>query len=148
MRTMARPHATLLRRWLKFNAVGAIGICVQLLAVLLLGSIVKIDSLCATALAVEAAVLHNFLWHEHFTWADRGTGRRGRVLQRLLAFNATTGAVSTGGNVLLVSLLLRMPWIPLFAANLASIAACSIFNFLINDKLVFRVRNAVSPASH
>lgn len=148
MRAMAPPRTTLLRRWLKFNAVGAIGICVQLLAVLLLGSILKLDSLWATALAVEAAVLHNFLWHEHFTWADRHAGRRGRVLQRLLAFNATTGAVSIGGNVLLVSLLLRVPWMPLFAANLASIAACSVSNFLVNDKLVFRVRRTVSPASH
>jgi putative flippase GtrA len=27
--------------------------------------------LAATALAVEAAVVHNFFWHERFTWADR-----------------------------------------------------------------------------
>lgn len=48
------------RRWLKFNAVGAMGICVQLLAVYFFSSVLEINSLWATALAVEAAVLHNF----------------------------------------------------------------------------------------
>lgn len=144
-----RIHARIpsIRRWLKFNAVGALGICVQLLAVFLLGSVFDVDSLCATALAVEAAVLHNFFWHEHFTWADRRSGTNCRGLQRLVVFNVTTGVVSIGGNVFLVSLLIHLLRLPLFTANLVSIAACSIFNFLINDRLVLRTRNAALPAS-
>ena len=56
-------------RWLKFNAVGTIGIAVQLGALALLTSALRINYLLATGLAVEAAVLHNYLWHELFTWA-------------------------------------------------------------------------------
>lgn len=131
--------AVLLKRWLKFNAVGAMGICVQLLAVYLFGSVLKAGSLWATALAVEAAVLHNFVWHVRFTWADRRTASRRHILRRLFAFNATTGAVSIAGNLLFVSLLMRTAHAPLLAANLFAVVACSLLNFVVNDKIVFRL---------
>lgn len=58
-------------RWWKFNFVGAIGICVQFAALFLLKSALGFNYLFATAFAVEAAVVHNFVWHEQFTWVDR-----------------------------------------------------------------------------
>src|SRR2546430_16091794 len=58
-------------RWLKFNFVGLVGIGVQLLALALLKSGLHLNYLLATALAVETAVVHNFLWHERFTWRGR-----------------------------------------------------------------------------
>ena len=61
----------LLVRWLRFNFVGGIGIGVQFLMLFLLKSALHLDYLLATALAVEAAVVHNFIWHERYTWADR-----------------------------------------------------------------------------
>jgi len=128
----------LLSCWLKFNSVGAMGICVQILAVYLLGSVFDLDFHWATALAVETAVLHNFFWHEQFTWSDRCAAARDRILRRLLAFNGTTGVVSIGGNLLFVSLFMHELHAPLLAANLLAIAACSLINFIVNDKLVFR----------
>lgn len=130
--------AALLRRWLKFNAVGAIGICVQMLAVYLLGAVWKISSLWTTALAVEAAVLHNFVWHEHFTWADRHAEARVRALRRLLVFNLTIGAISIVGNLLCVWSFMHQFRAPLLVANLLAIAVCSIINFVVNDRIVFR----------
>ena len=62
-------------RWIKFNAVGGIGIGVQLGALAALRSWLKLDYLLATGLAVEIAVVHNFLWHERYTWADRPATR-------------------------------------------------------------------------
>ncbi len=58
-------------RWCKFNLVGGMGIVVQFAALFVLRSVLKFDYLFATAIAVEAAVIHNFVWHEQFTWADR-----------------------------------------------------------------------------
>jgi putative flippase GtrA len=60
-----------LMRWCKFNFVGGMGIVVQFAALFLLKSVLHLDYLAATALAVEAAVVHNFVWHEQFTWVDR-----------------------------------------------------------------------------
>ena len=120
-------------RWLKFNAVGGIGILVQLGTLALLRSGLGLNYLVATAIAVEAAVLHNFLWHERFTWADRPTPN---PVKRLLNFNLGTGAFSIVGNVLCTKLLVDAG-IKYLPANAISIALCSIINFFLNDRLVF-----------
>ena len=125
-------------RWIKFNLVGAIGILVQLGMLGLLQGILHVEYMIATALAVESAVLHNFVWHERFTWADRGSRRWRDTSVRCLRFNVTTGAVSLGGNLLLMRLLVGQVHLPALAANLVSIAGCSIVNFLVSDRWVFR----------
>ena len=66
----SRPSSTLVR-WCKFNFVGGIGILVQFAALFVLKSVLHFHYLAATAIAVEAAVMHNFVWHEQFTWVDR-----------------------------------------------------------------------------
>ena len=88
--------------WLKFNAVGGIGIAVQLAALALFRSGLQLDYLVATGLAVETAVIHNFLWHERFTWADRPAQRFAHSLARLAKFNTSNGLVSLAGNLLIM----------------------------------------------
>ena len=124
-------------RWMKFNFVGAIGIAVQLAALWMLTGL-GVQYLLATTLAVEAAVLHNFLWHERFTWADRVSRRGPEAGIRLLRFNLTTGAVSIVGNLLLMRLLVGEAHLQPIFANLIGIAACSLVNFLVSDRWVFR----------
>ena len=121
-------------RWLKFNAVGGIGIGVQLLAFTALNSGLHLEYLLATALAVETAVIHNFFWHERFTWADRAAGGG---LSRFLKFNLTTGLVSIAGNILLMKLLAGILALEFLAANGIAVAICSIFNFAMSDRFVF-----------
>ena len=121
-------------RLLKFNAVGAGGIVVQLLALALLKSGLRLDYLLATALAVEAAVVHNYFWHERFTWADRTTGSS---WVRFAKFNLTTGLFSILGNVLVMRVLVGGIHLNYFAANMLTIATCSIVNFLVSDRFVF-----------
>jgi len=121
-------------RWLKFNAVGAGGIVVQLAALAVLKSVFKLDYLLSTALAVEAAVIHNYLWHERYTWADREV--RNSWL-RFFKFNATTGLFSILGNVLVMRVLVGQAHLNYFMANILTIATCSIVNFLVSDRFVF-----------
>lgn len=120
-------------RWLKFNLVGAIGICVQLGVLALLTSTLGLNYLFATALAVEAAIVHNFFWHERFTWSDRRTRTHAG---RLVKFNLTTGLFSMAGNVVFTKLLVDAGASYLLA-NCVAIVLCSIINFLINDSVVF-----------
>ncbi|HEY4841536.1 MAG TPA: GtrA family protein [Terriglobales bacterium] len=124
-------------RWIKFNAVGAIGIVVQLAALAILRSWLKLNYLLATAIAVEIAVLHNFVWHERFTWADRPPSRLAHSLIRLAKFNATNGAVSIVGNLLLMRLLVGQFRFNYVLSNCAAIAICSLLNFLLGDRFVF-----------
>jgi putative flippase GtrA len=121
-------------RWLKFNAVGAIGIVVQLATLAFLKSVLNANYLVATTIAVEAALVHNFFWHEAFTWSDRERANRAG---RLLKFNLTTGAVSIGGNVFAMKLLVGIAGVNYLPASLLSITACSLLNFVIADQLIF-----------
>ena len=124
-------------RWLKFNAVGGIGIAVQLAALAVFRSVLHLDYLVATALAVETAVIHNFLWHERFTWVDRPAERLIHSLARLGKFNASNGLVSLAGNLLIMRALVGQFHINYVIANLIAVATCSIVNFLLSDRFVF-----------
>ncbi len=135
MRRGNRRHPGL--RWLKFNAVGALGIIVQLAALFCLKSGFHLSYMLATPLAVEAAVLHNFLWHERYTWADRVQISERKSLPRLLRFNFTNGAISIAGNLALMKLLVGFGQMNYVAANVAAICLCSLVNFLVSDQWVF-----------
>lgn len=125
-------------RWLKFNLVGALGIGVQLGTLALMTEAWHFGYLFATVLAVEAAVLHNFVWHEKFTWAHKDSQARTRVLGRLWWFHAANGALSIGGNLLLMRWLVGHLHIRPVLANLLSISVCSLVNFFVSDNWVFR----------
>ena len=132
-------------RWIKFNAVGGIGIGVQLGALAFLRSALHLDYLVATALAVETAVIHNFLWHERFTWRDRPAAHTLQSLVRLAKFNATNGGVSLVGNLLIMRAFvgqLRMNYV---VANLIAVSTCSLVNFLLSDWVVFAARRGMIP---
>jgi putative flippase GtrA len=125
-------------RWLKFNAVGAMGVAVQLAALSLLVGWMGVNYLAATALAVEAAVLHNFAWHERFTWKDRRAVTRRERAMRLARFNLTNGAISIGGNLVMMRVLAGALGLNYLAANLAAIAVLSLANFAVSHTYVFR----------
>jgi putative flippase GtrA len=128
----------LLQRWIKFHMVGLMGMCVQLTVLPLLKSGFGLDYLPATVLAVEAAVLHNFAWHEKFTWKDRASLHYSEVLKRLLRFNLSTGMISILGNVMIMKYLVGQEHLPYMMANIMAIGCCSILNFLCSEMIVFR----------
>ena len=128
----------MLRHWLKFNAVGAMGIIVQLTALVIFRSGLKLNYLVATALAVETAVLHNFIWHERWTWVERTRLSRSAIFSRLLRFNCTTGVISILGNLLFMRVFVGWVHLPYIIGNMLSIASCSLLNFIVSDQLVFQ----------
>ena len=125
------------RRWCIFNAVGAMGAAVQLLALAALTRLLGVDGPIATALAVEAAILHNFLWHERWTWGERVADPGGWWL-RLARFNLVAGAVSITANVGLTAFYAATLGIDYLLANVLAIGSCSVLTFLASDRLVFR----------
>jgi dolichol-phosphate mannosyltransferase len=125
-------------RGLKFYSVGALGIAVQLIALTLLTDGAGLDYLLATVIAVEVAVLHNFYWHERFTWSDRPCALRHQTMARLMRFNLTTGAMSILGNIVFMRLLVGHFQLHPLPANVVSIGICSLLNFFVSDQMVFR----------
>jgi len=131
-------------RWLKFNFVGGIGIGVQLAVLTALKTGFHFNYLLATGLAVEAAVIHNFIWHERFTWKDRE--KITSPLVRFIKFNLTNGLLSIVGNLLLMKLFAGYFHINYLAANLIAITLCSLANFLVSDRFVFQPLKFTEPS--
>jgi len=121
-------------RLVKFSLVGALGIGLQL-AVLAALTAMGMNYLLATALAVESAVLHNFLWHQRVTWAER-TGQG--TLRSLLRFHLSNGLISVLGNLLLMRWLVGFLHLHVMIANLLTVTICWLANFLASDRWVFR----------
>jgi putative flippase GtrA len=132
----------LLQRWVKFHMIGLMGMCVQLIVLPLLKSGLGLNYLPATVLAVEAAVLHNFAWHEKYTWKDRASVDFANVVKRLLRFNLTTGMISMVGNVAIMRFLVGQQYLPYMMANIIAIGCCSVANFLCSEIIVFRQQHA------
>jgi putative flippase GtrA len=106
----------------------------------LLKHVAGLDYRLATACAVEIAVLHNFFWHAHLTWADVVSLSRSGVWHCLLRFHVANGFISLFGNIAMTWALVRWTRMPYLLANAASVAMCSLLNFVAGDRLVFRRR--------
>lgn len=122
------------QRFIRFSAVGAGGVVVQTLTLGILLRAGGMHYLMATALAVEASVLNNFVWHRRWTWSDRPRSRTALVLLR---FNVTNGAMSLIGNLGLMLVLVGGLKLNPHAANLITIVICSLINFVLADRVVF-----------
>jgi putative flippase GtrA len=129
----------MLRSWVRFNAVGIIGLVVQLLVLAVLLRF-GLHYLAATTMAVEAAVLHNFLWHERWTWSERAS-TSGRA-RRLWRFHALNGLVSIVGNLAAMPLLVGVLGIWPLPANLMSVLLCSTVNYAAGYKLIWAIGHA------
>ena len=132
--TSAAGTRALLRRFAKFSTVGAGGVAVQALTLALLLRVSGLHYLVATALAVEASVLHNFVWHRKWTWRDRP---QTRWTLMLLRFNLTNGAMSIVANLILMFIFAGLMNLNPNVANLLAIAICSMINFALSDRVVF-----------
>ncbi len=131
------------RRFIRFAMAGGLGFVVQLALVMLLTS-VGLQYLVAPAIAVEAANLVNYLWHERLTWDDRPAATARDRWRRLGRFNALTAVTSIVGSVMVTAVLVESLTLSPIVANVISVAALSVVNFIGADTLVFRSAAAIA----
>ena len=121
----------------RFAVVAAAGFGVQMGVLHVLIARYGVPSPLAVAIAVESAILHNFFWHERWTFARRG-GPRGGRLGRLWRFNGSTVVVSVVGQVLITGAVLELLPMPVAVANAIAVAVLGLVNFVVADRWVFR----------
>jgi putative flippase GtrA len=122
----------------RFSLVGFMGALLQLTLVWLLTTCFGLFSSAATLVAVELTILHNFIWHERFTWGNRGPKSSRQLVLRLWRFHAGNGLISLAGNTVLMYCLVDRLKSPVMPAAIGAIVLCSLANFLIADRWVFR----------
>ena len=128
----------ILIRWGKFNLVGAMGMVLQLGALALLNRCAHGHYLYASAAALEFTLLHNFVWHLHYTWRDRRD--RSALPVQLLRFHLSNGLVSMLGNLALMRILVQEARMQVLVSNAIAILCCSIVNFCLGNNWAFAVR--------
>jgi putative flippase GtrA len=122
-------------RCAKFNVVGAMGMGVQLAALACFRRWMGGHYLYASAAAIEVTLLHNFVWHIHYTWRDRREGTS--HLRQLVRFHLSNGLVSMFGNLGLMRLLVHEARLPVLAANAIAILCCSVANYWLGNSWAF-----------
>ncbi len=122
------------QRFSKFALIGTVGTALQLTLLMLLIRSTHLSVTAANTLAVELTLLHNFLWHERFTWPNRPTHS---ISMRLLRFHLGNGSTSLLGNAITTYYLVHCFHTAAILAALLSIALCSLANFLLADRWIF-----------
>jgi putative flippase GtrA len=122
------------------------GMVVQLTALAVISRCAADHYLYASAAAVELALLHNFVWHQHYTWRDRRD--KSAVLSQLVRFHLSNGLVSMLGNLVLMRVLVRETRLPLLVANGIAILCCSVVNFCLGDSWAFEMRSRIATDNY
>jgi putative flippase GtrA len=134
------------RRFRAFATVGAFGFVLQLATLSFLTSIANWTWLPATIVAVETAVIHNYLWHERWTWKERSGGTALSV-DRLARFHIANALSSIVGNLVLMWLFVSAMEMAPVVANVFAVGVMSAVNFIVADRWVFGAAAAVLLAA-
>jgi putative flippase GtrA len=126
-----------MKRLARFAIAGAGGFILQIATLAVLVQAAHLHYVAATIVAVEAAILLNFVFHEHWTWGARVQGCKGAGV-RLLRFNVLTAVTSMSGSIIVTTFLVETASMDPIMANAISVIVLGGINFIGSDKFVFR----------
>jgi putative flippase GtrA len=107
----------------KFLLVGALGVLVNSLALFVLHQLLRLPLIISSLLAVELAIVNNFIWNDRWTFSRKQTSVR-----RFLKFNVISlgGLVITTGTLWVLATHLSIPYL---IANLVGIGLATCWNY-------------------
>lgn len=111
----------------KYVVVGVAGVLVNNVALFALFEKVHLPLVIASALAVELAIISNFIWNNYWTFKSTHLS-----LRRFAQFNL----VSLGGLIIstgILWMLVNQLGLYYLAANLLAIGLATIWNFMLNS---------------
>jgi len=124
---LLRPQAMM--RIVKFSVVGFTGVLVNAGLLYLLTEKAGVLYLKSSLLAIECAIINNFLWNYFWTWGDRASTSKRHFFRALAKFNISSGIVAFFVNWGLLILLTEVFGIPYQYSNLMGIAVGTVVNF-------------------
>ena len=120
-------------------AIAWLGTAVNTGCLYLFKGVLKIPIIPASMMAIEVAILHNFLWFRWWAWKDRI--HRPSFFKHLLFYNAATGVVDLVANVSVLWALSTFAGVHYLLANLAGMIAGPFIKFWLNEKFIFREKS-------
>jgi len=124
------------KRVFKFGIVGISGIVVNLGILFCLVEFFGINKDFASPIAIEIAIINNFIWNDIWTFRSLENGKFSSRWQRLVSFNI----ISAGGALLnwgVYLLLLNVFSVYYIAAQFIGILLGFVWNFLMNRRVTW-----------
>lgn len=125
---------TLTQRFQKFIVVGAIGLAVNQIGLMILHDGVHLQVKVASPIAIMASMLVTFLLNEVWTWHDRGSGR---IIHRAMSYLP----INIGGLLINWSILAYLHDafdMHYLLANLFGAGVAAGWNFILNNAITWR----------
>ena len=122
-------------RLLKFGVVGVSGVGVNSFFLWFFTEVAGVHYMVSSPLAVELAVLSNFLLNNYWTFVESGT--RSSLLARLLKFHVTAAGGFAINYAFLVGLT-ELMGLHYLISNLVGILAGFLWNYALNVKWTWR----------
>ena len=120
-------------RFLRYCLVGSSGVIIQLGILWWLRHFEILGKLRAAAVAVEGAIINNFLWNELWTFRDRTRGCQAfrDRLRRLVSFTVVCGVGALMQLAIIWGFAIQLRWSYL-ATNLFAIVLVTFWNYGFN----------------
>jgi putative flippase GtrA len=136
---LKHPVVPYLFRGGKFMIVAWIGMLVNTGCLYLFKGVLGIRLIPASLMAIEIAIIHNFIWLRFWAWGDRGAdnGRR-PFFKQLLLYNAATGTVDLAANVTILWVLAAVVGVHYLIANVMAQLLGPFIKFWLNEKIIFK----------
>jgi len=125
----------------RYNAIGLMGLGLQLILLYFLTQFVHLNYFVATLFAVQCALIHNFLWHQRWTWKENAVRSKKESVMRFVRFNSSSGTLAIISNLGFTALLFQVVHLPIVVCNLMAIGICNVANFLFANTFVFQQSN-------
>ncbi len=119
-------------RFIKFLLVGASGIIVNEGLLFILKELIKLTLPVASAIAIEASIISNFMLNDTITFRDRRTAGAKSFFSRLAKFNVVSLA-GAAINYSATLLLTQVFGIHYLISNLIGIVIATMVNYLVNN---------------
>jgi putative flippase GtrA len=135
-----RLPASVARAWLlaqrfqKFLVVGAIGLAVNQIGLLVLRGGFDVDLHFASPIAIFISMIVTFTLNEMWTWHDRGSG----PLIHRIGLYFPINMVGLVINYLVLQMLVDHTGTHYLLANLIGAGMAAIWNFLVNNSITWR----------
>ena len=98
----------------------------------------------SSLVAIECAIINNFLWNYFWTWGDRASTSKRHFFRALAKFNISSGIVAFVVNWGLLILFTEVFGIPYQLSNLMGIAVGTVVNFTTSHFWSFSTQKNVS----
>jgi dolichol-phosphate mannosyltransferase len=134
-----RTAIPLLFRGTRYMVVSWIGMVVNTACLYLFKGVLRIPIIPASMMAIEIAIIHNFVWYRNWAWRDRREQKTQLpFFRQLLLYNVATGLVDLLVNVSILWLLYRFFGVYYLIANIIGMILGPFIKFWLNDKIIFK----------